>query len=107
MIHERPRLRAFHVVGRDLIDLEARGADQIVDLPVEMTPAGDPFPERRQAVPPTSYRWLWRQAMLDEEQLSPGFQNAPHLGQRPSRIRRVLKPGGQLLFVEHGLSPEP
>jgi ubiquinone/menaquinone biosynthesis C-methylase UbiE len=31
----------------------------------------------------------------------------PNLDQALEEIRRVLKPGGRLLFVEHGLSPEP
>ena len=31
----------------------------------------------------------------------------PNLDQALEEIRRVLRPGGKLLFVEHGLSPEP
>ena len=31
----------------------------------------------------------------------------PNLNQALEEIRRVLRPGGRLLFVEHGLSPEP
>ena len=31
----------------------------------------------------------------------------PNLDQALEEIHRVLRPGGRLLFVEHGLSPEP
>jgi ubiquinone/menaquinone biosynthesis C-methylase UbiE len=31
----------------------------------------------------------------------------PNLVQALEEIHRVLRPGGRLLFVEHGLSPEP
>jgi ubiquinone/menaquinone biosynthesis C-methylase UbiE len=31
----------------------------------------------------------------------------PNLDQALEEVRRVLRPGGRLLFVEHGLAPEP
>jgi ubiquinone/menaquinone biosynthesis C-methylase UbiE len=33
--------------------------------------------------------------------------SVPGVNQALAEMRRVLRPGGQLLFVEHGLSPEP
>jgi ubiquinone/menaquinone biosynthesis C-methylase UbiE len=33
--------------------------------------------------------------------------SVPNLDQALEEIHRVLRPGGRLLFVEHGLSPEP
>jgi len=46
-------------------------------------------------------------ASIDAYTIAFGLRNVTHIDAALAEARRVLKPGGRLLFVEHGLAPAP
>ena len=52
-------------------------------------------------------RLPFRDASFDSALLTWTLCSIPDPGAALAEIRRVLKPGGELLFIEHGLAPDP
>ena len=79
--------------------MKARPPYELLNGSVEVTPAADLFPERRQAVLPADDARLGRAAVLSEQQTSPRCEHPAHLGQRSRNVwNRAERPGG-----DHGV----
>src|SRR6185437_6134963 len=72
----------FEIAGFHILDAEARRADQLVRLAIEMAAAGNPTPNGRQPVLPTGNAGLRRAAMLGEEKLAAGPEHPSDLRER-------------------------
>src|SRR5437763_9299645 len=68
------------------MDSEARCANEVIHLAVEMTPAADPFPAWRQPALPSHDSRFGRSAVLDEKERPARLEDAPHLVQRGARV---------------------
>src|SRR6266542_403698 len=64
------------------IDAKTGRVNQIVRLSVEMTPARNSPPQRRESVLPASDVGFWRTTVLGKKKLAAGFEYAPNLGKR-------------------------
>src|SRR4051812_40322993 len=94
-IHERHRLWSGHITGFDVVNSKTRPFDHRANWSVEMAAAADVPPRGRQPILPSTHGLVGRQAMLSEQELTPGPQHAPHLCKRRARPRdRAQGPGG-------------
>jgi hypothetical protein len=57
-----------------------------IDWAIEVTPPGEPAPERRQSVLPSLDDRIRRAAMLDEEESAGGSQHPPHFIERSRNV---------------------
>jgi ubiquinone/menaquinone biosynthesis C-methylase UbiE len=62
---------------------------------------------RAELVCQSAERLPFADASFDSAVMTWTLCSIPDAGSALREIRRVLKPGGELLFIEHGLAPEP
>jgi hypothetical protein len=87
-----PRSGQAHIL--QVFDSKPAFADQIVDLAVEVTAAGEARPQGIQPILPACDTRLGRASMLDKEQSTSWSQHAAHIGKRTCGIRhRAQRPG--------------
>src|ERR1051326_652765 len=67
LIKEGHQFWTFHIACVQVCDFKAGTLDQVADRAVQVTPAGNPFPYRRQPVLPSADLLLWSQPMFHEE----------------------------------------
>ena len=68
LVHERHRLRAGHVASIQSFEPKACVLDHRGNRAVEMAPAANPLPYRRQRVLPPHHVRIWRATMLNEQE---------------------------------------
>ena len=81
LIHRRPTmtraapsymnvigLGTLHVAGGDALHPEPGSLDKLSDRPIEMAPATDALPKRREAILPPTDAGIGREAMFDEQE---------------------------------------
>src|ERR1700680_804135 len=74
--------RSLQIPSFESIDAKAGRSDQIVRLAIEMAAARYPLPQRREPVLPAGDAGFGGTAVLGEEKLATGFEDATHLRER-------------------------
>src|ERR1051326_5187726 len=87
LIKEGHYFGTFNVGGIYLRDLKPGFFDQLADGPIQVATAGNPLPDRGEAILPPANVEFRRKAMLDEQQLTIGSEHAMHFPQRACRVR--------------------
>lgn len=87
-------VRDIHALepSRQLIDIARRAADTAAAPVIFLEDSADAIPLEDRSIDTVVTTWT--------------LCSIAHVEQALSEMRRVLKSGGQLLFVEHGLAPE-